>query len=334
VLLAVLVCLAVAGWRWGPPAWKHGQFLYWQRQCLAYAAPVDQVVYENDPERAAKLLRQPGYVNVAPQGAPPVAVHMPRCWSEAMNIGGVPVVNTGFGAGGPGATLFLHERTTASGVRRLVAVQVPVGTPGVAGLPIPAPVVVQPATLRAAPAVRSAAAKIDLDLVFNYPSSGSFTLLSGPSGTTARFFAGQADAADLSHFTIPFECGASRGTIEGWLKDDGDLLSLAVNGKPAANPDGEKGYTQVTGSVTAPTTQPATASLQISRPRRMPYVVSGQITINASNITISGATIGAGNTSGAKVNRAVRFDSVSIKSLPPPTAAPVTRPSRTTRPSD
>jgi hypothetical protein len=326
VLLGVLACLAVAGWRWGPPVWKHAQFLYWQRQCLAYAAPADQVVFENDTERAGKLLRQPGYVNVAPPGAPPVAVYMPRCWSEAMNLGGVSVVNTGFGAGGPGATLFLHERTTASGVRRLVAVHAPVGTPGVAGLPIPAPVVVQPATLRTAPAVRDAVAKVHLDLLFHAPpGGGSFSLLSGPSGTTARFFAGQADPADPSHFTIPFECGGSRGTIEGWLKGDGDLLTLAFKAKPDAQAGGGKGYTQLTASLTAA----APGSRVTSRPSDtvgLPsYVVSGQMTINASNITVSGATIGAGNTSGAKVNRAVRFDSVSVKSLPPP---------RTTRPSE
>src|SRR5687768_4241515 len=91
VLCGALLCLAVAGLRWGPAGWKHAQFLYWQRQCLSYAPAADQVVYENDPQRAGQLLGQPGYVNVAPQGAPPVAVYTPRCWSEAMNIGGVPV---------------------------------------------------------------------------------------------------------------------------------------------------------------------------------------------------------------------------------------------------
>src|SRR5688572_27391931 len=78
VLCGVLLVLAVAGWRWGPAGWKHAQFLYWQRQCLAYAPAADQVVYDNDPARAAALLQQPGYVNVAAPGAPPVAAYMPR----------------------------------------------------------------------------------------------------------------------------------------------------------------------------------------------------------------------------------------------------------------
>src|SRR5687767_1551538 len=252
-LLAVLVLgLAGAGWRWGPAGWKHAQFLHWQRQCLAYSPPPDLVVYETDPTRAAALIQKPGYTSVAQLGGPPIAVYTPRCWSEAMRLGGVPVTNTGFGAGGPGATLFLHERTTPSGVRRLVAVHAPAGGAAVVALPIPAPVVVQPATLTAGPSVRGAVAKVQLKLTFPTPS-GSFTVLSSPPGTTTRFFAGRPDPANPSRFTIPFEAGGSRGEIEGFL-DDGDALRLAITSAPATPPvasaDLTGGTTEISGTAT------------------------------------------------------------------------------------
>jgi len=45
-------CLALAGvalallsslW-WGPPLWRNARAVYWQRQCIAYSAPANQVV--------------------------------------------------------------------------------------------------------------------------------------------------------------------------------------------------------------------------------------------------------------------------------------------------
>jgi hypothetical protein len=296
VLLGLVLAITFAGWRWGPAAWKHGQFLYWQRQCLAYVPAPRHVVYETEPTLAAGLLKQPGYVNVAPKGAPPVAAYTPRCWSEAMRIGGVAVANTGFGPGGPGACLFLHERTTRSGVRRLVAVHAPAGTPAVAAVPVPAPVIVQPATLTARPAVRDAVARVQLDLSFEEPSGGRFSLLSMPTGSGTRFFDGQADPADPSHFTIPFEAGGSRGTVEGWL-EEGDRLRLAFNSRPAT---------------VAATSQPA----REQDPGRV-HAVKGTITVDATNLS-------AAATQPSGVNKRVRFDGVSIGSAPqpPPSTAP------------
>src|SRR4051812_23678284 len=41
---------------WIPSAVRQLQTLYWQRRCLSYTAPPTQVVYEQDPATAAKLL--------------------------------------------------------------------------------------------------------------------------------------------------------------------------------------------------------------------------------------------------------------------------------------
>ena len=332
VLAGLLLCLAVAGWRWGPAGWKQAQFLYWQRQCLAYAPAADHVVYEGDAARAAALLQQPGYVN-AGTPAEPVAAYVPKCWAEAMRVGGVPVTNTGFGPGGAGATLFLHERRTASGVRRLVAVQAPAGTPVVVALPIPAPVVVRPATLTSGPEVRPATAKVELDVLFSAnPNGGLFSLFSTPAAGGTRFFAGQADPADPSHFTIPFENSGSRGTIEGWLEGDGDRVRLAVTSKAIAPPgaaDGDGGLTRVTGSLDSPAVSSVTPG---SRATGRTYKVKGNIRIDGNNAGV-GATAGA--TNGGKVNMAVNFEGLQFSSTPlvaPPIPPPATRP--TTRPRE
>jgi hypothetical protein len=41
-----------------------------------------------------------------------------------------------------------------------------------------------------------------------------------------RFFAGQVDPADDSHFTIRFERDQEKGIVDGWLTDDGDMRLL------------------------------------------------------------------------------------------------------------
>jgi hypothetical protein len=201
-----------------------------------------------------------------------------------MRIGGVPVVNTGFGPGGPGATLFLHERTTPSGVRRLVAVHLPAGGPAVVGLPVPAPVVVQPATLTAGPSVRGAVAKIHFNVTMPTPST-SFGLMSRPVGTTARYFAGRPDPSNPSRFTIAFETNGGRGEIEGFL-DEGDTLRLAVTSGPAG-------------------TQPASAG-----PGPGTLRMVGTATVDGSNVPAKGPNAGrTGN-----VNTALQFNRLEVQS--------------------
>ena len=40
-------------------------------------------------------------------------------------------------------------------------------------------------------------------------------------GIALRFFAGQIDPGDESHFTIRYQADGRDGVIDGWLKDDG-----------------------------------------------------------------------------------------------------------------
>jgi len=47
-----------------------------------------------------------------------------------------------------------------------------------------------------------------------------------------RFFAGQPDPADASHFTIDYKSQDSSGHIDGWLQPDGKSVTLTVRDGP------------------------------------------------------------------------------------------------------
>lgn len=57
--LVALTMLGLATWRGGAPAWEYAKVRHYQRQCFNYTAPADQVVYEEKPAAAAKLLSNP-----------------------------------------------------------------------------------------------------------------------------------------------------------------------------------------------------------------------------------------------------------------------------------
>jgi|SRR5665213_1486960 len=52
---------------------------------------------------------------------------------------------------------------------------------------------------------------------------------------TRRFFAGQPDPVDSTHFTIGYEEDGKKGTIDGWLQDD-DTVKMQVRDGPAMPP--------------------------------------------------------------------------------------------------
>src|SRR4051812_7643715 len=55
ILGVMLLGAVVAGWRWGPGAYRRASLLYWQRQCLRYAAPGETVVYDSEAVAGAAL---------------------------------------------------------------------------------------------------------------------------------------------------------------------------------------------------------------------------------------------------------------------------------------
>jgi hypothetical protein len=49
LLLFLASAVGYACWQQGPHIMKQAPILFWQRQCLRYTAPAEQVVYEEDP---------------------------------------------------------------------------------------------------------------------------------------------------------------------------------------------------------------------------------------------------------------------------------------------
>src|SRR5207302_9559063 len=57
LVVAALFVAVFSAWAFGPSLWRAAQARYWQRKCLNYTAPADQVVYADDPAEAAALLK-------------------------------------------------------------------------------------------------------------------------------------------------------------------------------------------------------------------------------------------------------------------------------------
>jgi len=212
LVIATTVCV-----RYGPQTYRQARFLYLQHQCLAYTAPVDQVVYdENSPER----LKQPGYIAMRTAATPVAAYIAP----PLQTIGGVlPPIGTGAGrTAGSGATLFLHERRNAAGQSRLILVQ---------RNPVPclSPTFRYPMGLEVFvfdPATWQTASRSLLDWRGGYCENHTDDL---------RIFAGQIDADDASHFTIRYEVKGKSGLIDGRLNKTGDGVIIDMKSGPVKN---------------------------------------------------------------------------------------------------
>ena len=116
VVLRVVVGLA--GWRWGPTAKRQVELLYWQRQCFAHVRAADAPAWEDDRAKAAALLSaNADYVAASAQAGAGAAIHLPRRLREFERLGGLPASSRSE------PILFLHERYTPGGRRRLVVVR-------------------------------------------------------------------------------------------------------------------------------------------------------------------------------------------------------------------
>ena len=226
-LLLVLV-LGFAGYRWGPAAWHTSRVWYWQRQCLNYHPGADEIDYEEEPSAAATLLargadyaayplaRQPPPAAPTPVNA---AARVPACWTRFTALTGTsPAVPPA------GAVVFLHERVSAAGNRRLVMVRY-----------FPEPhtftsgfingynfdfEALTPATWSAPP--RPASRRYYMfDVLSGWPRHPPLV----------RMYAGQADAHDPSHFTIRYEMWGQEDVLDGKL-DDHDQITLTPRHPP------------------------------------------------------------------------------------------------------
>lgn len=225
--LLLLAGLVLAIWWFHTPVWQHAKLLYYQRQCLNYTAPPEQVVYDEDNGTVSPLIGTPGYrgmpafQRVDIQGVTPPATVAVRPASE---LGTYLVAAMGWPMVPPPATVFLHELRTKSGQARLVAVLRCPLDPGHSlhefGLE---PVVINPAGLRSWP-----------DIYETGPAVWSFVPVHNPADTqNLRFYAGQPDPADAAHFTIKYDLRKGSGIIDGRLNEDGQTVSLKILSGPA-----------------------------------------------------------------------------------------------------
>ena len=214
-LLCIIIGIGGAAWLWGRKAIDRTSMLYWQHRCLTYSAPPDQIVYEQNPRKAAALLKDANYVGIndgrpgsptfAGRKAAPLEKLMPFLPRPAPIL---PPAATG------SALLFMHELRTAAGERRLVVLESAFSKDApplfIVGYDVNAGCY-DPGTWKMPIVDRTSGYIID---VLNQQ-------LTKPADF--RVFAGQPDPADSSHFTMTFELNAKRGIVDAYLKDGGHL---------------------------------------------------------------------------------------------------------------
>jgi hypothetical protein len=230
LVIAALV-LGYSAWRWGPAAWQETQIRYYQRQLLTYNSPADQVVYEEDPAEAAKLLAKPS--EFAPfrwdMWAPPEA-KMPG--PAASRI--VPHYQTFEELNGrrmavPGGTayetiLFLHERTTPKGERRLVKVTL-----------IAAPFsfwahVIEGDRYQSHTWTHAYRGRVGVVEPFD-TRPRHIVKSPDPNPPNLHIYAGQIDPKDASHFTIRYQAWGQEDVMDGYLINN-DTVTLKPRNAP------------------------------------------------------------------------------------------------------
>ncbi len=196
-------------WRWGiraavagaalwasyiyiPLFFQRSAIVYWQKQCFAYTASPSQVVFEDDPVEVSKLLKSAGGYTSSPNDA---AVIWPGAWDQLFDRGGA------FGAG-PQAILFLHRLTTKGGQTRLVCVTFEDAN-----------------NIMIAEAIEPASRFRETGM-HGWSVNPQDVGWTPPGKGKRRFYAGQIDPSDGTHFTIVFESGGRKQTFDGWLLDD------------------------------------------------------------------------------------------------------------------
>jgi hypothetical protein len=193
IILGAILLIGAMLWV-GPRALRRWQVLRWQRQCLSYVAPPDQVVHETDPAEIPTLLAPP--LNYRGSLAAGQAFYIPAAYGNL-------VVSQSVG------TAFLHERASPDGGRRLVAVDLFSGGGGAGG----------------------AGGSISLLATVIEPAAGAIATITRGDGQTIarrpgdklRVFAGQPDPNDASHFTIDYDLNGVRHTLDGWVVDDSEI---------------------------------------------------------------------------------------------------------------
>lgn len=192
-------------------------YLARQAECMRYRADPGAVVFEGDPEHAVGLLARSTYWPVPlkptmlPKPTAPAAAAAAILRPEELaRLGWRPTPRwNAYGV------VFMHERRTKAGARRLVVVPMCLndgfnrfGSEGQAVFMVGE--VLKPATLLPKHEVTAPASRRE-----------SIQLQAG-GGQSLRIFAGQPDQSDPSRFSIRYEVGGRTGWVDGQLRDAED----------------------------------------------------------------------------------------------------------------
>jgi len=220
-------------WRY-PWVWYGSRDSYQRHRMLAFTIPDGQVVYEEQPERAAGLAALSPDPRAAYVGDPKHAGRRDlagngdyRRWPQDSYAQYVPPFFVSlFTVHGPPCLVFVHERISASARRRMV-------------------LVTQDRHLEHRPPTRPSEDNVRMGIYINARSDpvdqafqergGNYRRIYIPLRPEAvmRVFAGQPDLHDTARFTVRYEIDDRAGTIEGRLEAD-DTVSLRVLDGPAA----------------------------------------------------------------------------------------------------
>ena len=198
----LLLALIGLGIGFGPRAWRHWPLLRLQERCLTANLPMDRPMIEGDLTRSSALaVSHPGEYRFDSNR---LAFRVEPLWAQlgaSLNIAGA----------GSEPTLFIHERFTPSGKRRLLVVE------GLVSL-----TVIEPAgwfnaakVLKSGSVIRPDDDRLDVQ-------SLALIMMDGGNITS-----GQADPADPTKFTVVATYHGIAGTWEYRL-DDANGISVRM----------------------------------------------------------------------------------------------------------
>ena len=124
-VLVIAITLATVGYISGPSTYQKIRLLNYQRTCLNYSPPADQVVFDNNPERVALLANDPEFIvsGYFAYRKPPKAWVEMKAYSSKLSSNSRTSPSLILGTlVPPDVLLFMHELKCKSGTR-LVAIE-------------------------------------------------------------------------------------------------------------------------------------------------------------------------------------------------------------------
>ena len=214
-VLVIVAALGAVGWkRYGPRLQKRMAMLALQRQCLEYQPAAGTVLYAQDGTDTATSQPWKRFFGMKPLAA----------WETFQERHVAPFGPLRSGGLQSQGTLFLGERRSPAGNRRLVAVDLRVSWNNKNWAASVEKRAVVPGTLRTEPRETWGGPPAD-DLTTTNLVGQRDALFMFDWTQKVKLYAGRPDPADPSHFTIDYEIDGRRATVDGWLRDD-DAVDL------------------------------------------------------------------------------------------------------------